>query len=149
MKISVRAIAAAAVAFGCLAFASCDKAREPGTRIGAPDAPTPDGPTPSLAGKVELVELFAPWHPARKMQARETEAVAKKYGAWVKVTRVDVEADEGAAKRYGSEAKPPAFVILVEGKVTRRLEGLQSAKELSAALDEALGRKPPRTPAGK
>jgi thiol-disulfide isomerase/thioredoxin len=144
MRISVRAISVAAFALGCLGSASCDKARKIGVRIGSTDAITPP-----LAGKVELVELFAPWNPARKMQERATAEVAKKYGAWVKVTRVDIEADEEAAKRYGAEAKPLAFVILVEGKVTRRLEGLQSVKGLSAALDEALGRKPRKTPAGK
>ena len=74
------------------------------------------------------------------MQARATEEVAKKYAEFVKVTRVDVEADREAAERYGVSAKPPAFAILVEGKVTRRLEGLQSADELAAALDEALGK---------
>ena len=60
----------------------------------------------------------------------------------MKFTRIDVEADAEAAKRYAAGANPPAFVILVEGEVSRRMEGLHSADELSAALDEALGGRP-------
>ena len=144
MNMTTRAALAAGVALTCLALVSCDKARDGGapppvTKDGsAPDAPPP------FAGKVELVELFAPWNPACRMQEPVTAEVARRYEGLAKVTRVDVEADEGAAKRYGIEAGPSApviaFVILVEGKVARRLEGLQSADELSAALDEALGR---------
>jgi len=110
---------------------------------------TPEGPTPPLVGKVEIVELVAPWNPACRMQARATEAVAKRYGTWAKVTRIDVETDKAAAERYGIEAKPPAFAILVEGKVTHRMSGLQSADELAAALDKALGRTPPPEPGTK
>ncbi|MHC5054431.1 MAG: thioredoxin family protein [Planctomycetota bacterium] len=145
MKITSRGLVVAAIALAGLGLASCEKARAPGSGAGtgdATDVTTPEGPPPPLAGKVELVELVAEWNPACRMQARATEEVRKRYGAWAKITRVDVEADRGAAERYGPEAKPPAFAILVEGKVTRRLEDLQSADELSAALDEALGRSP-------
>jgi len=128
-----RVLALAATALLGLGLVSCEKARRPG------DASGPEGNAP-MAGKVELVEFLNTWNPACRMQAPVTDAVAKKFGGQVKVTRVDVEKDKDAAKRYSIEAKPPAFVILVEGKVTRRLEGLQSADELSAALDEALGR---------
>jgi len=127
-----RVLALAATALLGLGLVSCEKARRPG------DASGPEGNAP-MAGKVELVELLNAWNPACRMQAPATAEVAKKYGEQVKVTRVDVEKDKAAAERFGTEAKPPAFVILVDGKVTRRLEGLQSADELSAALDEALG----------
>ena len=126
-----RAFVLAATALLGLALVSCDKAR---TRA---YVATGEG-EPPMAGKVELVELFASWNPACRMQSSATDAVAKKFADQVKVTRVDVEKDKAAAERYGADVKPPAFVILVEGKVTRRLEGLQSAEELSAALDEAL-----------
>lgn len=149
MRIIPRVAVTAAFALAVLNFVSCEKARVRSSGIDMTGATTPDGPAPPLAGKVELVELFASWNPACRMQARATAEVAKRYGTWVKVTRVDVEADEEAATRYGSEAKPSTLVILVEGKITRRLEGLQSAKELSRALDEALGRTPHKTSVGK
>ena len=145
---------AAFAVLAALGLASCKKAPPPGpsTDAGTIDlspATTPEGTPPPFAGKVEIIELVAPWNPACRMQARATEAVAKRYGTWAKVTRIDVETDKAAAERYGIEAKPPAFAILVEGKVTRRMSGLQSADELAAALDEALGRKPPPGPSAK
>jgi len=130
-----RAFAVAATALLGLGLVSCEKARKPGPG----DSSGPEG-RPPMAGKVELVELFASWNPACRMQAPATAEVAKKYGEQVKVTRVDVEKDKATAERFGKDAKPPAFVLIVEGKVMRRLEGLQSAEELSAVLDEALGR---------
>jgi len=140
------AFAAALVGLG-LCLVSCQKAPSPGTG-GPGDASGPEG-EPPMAGRVELVEFLNTWNPACRMQAPATAEVAKKYGEQVKVTRVDVEKDKVAAERYGADAKPPAFVILVDGKVARRLEGLQSAEELSAALDAALGRTPAKSPAGE
>ena len=119
-----------------------------------------DAPRPALAGKVELIELFAAWNPACRMQAPVTGALAKEYEGLARITRIDVEADPEAPGRYGPVgsttavvrmiagrlggvgANLPAFVFLVEGKVTRRMTGLQSAEEIRAALDEALSVRP-------
>ena len=147
MRIASCILASAAIAFAGAGALSCERARAPASGDGstgagdATDVAAREGPPP-LAGKVELIELVAPWNPACRMQEKATDEVRERYGAWAKVTRVDVEADAAAAERYGPEANPPAFVILVKGEVTRRLEGLQSADELAAALDEALGRTP-------
>ncbi len=94
---------------------------------------------PSNAGKVELVELSAAWNPACRMQGPVVDALAKEYEGRAKITRIDVEADPEAADRYGVKSGPPALVLLVGGEVFRRLAGLQSADEIRAALDEALG----------
>lgn len=94
---------------------------------------------PPNAGKVELVELSAAWNPACRMQGPVVDALAKEYEGRAKITRIDVEADPEAADRYGVKSGPPALVLLVGGEVFRRLAGLQSADEIRAALDEALG----------
>lgn len=127
---------AVGLALGALTLASCEKALEPGGTRSADGGGRPS--LPAQAGKVELVELFAPWNPACRMQAPVTGALAKKYEGLARITRIDVEADPEARERYGVRAGPPAFALLVEGEVIRRMTGLQSADELGAALDEAL-----------
>ena len=73
---------AAGLALGALTLASCEKA--------APGAGDPS--LPAYAGEVELVELFAPWNPACRMQAAVTGAVAEEYEGLARITRIDVEA---------------------------------------------------------
>ena len=138
-RISVTRLAAA-LALSALAFASCEKAREGGgaSSVNGDE----DAPRPALAGKVELIELFAAWNPACRMQAPVTGALAKEYEGLARIRRIDVEADPEALERYGVGANPPAFVLLVEGEVARRMTGLQSAEEIRAALDEALSGRP-------
>ncbi len=111
-----------------LLLTSCQKAPKDG-----------DVRLPPNAGKVELVELSAAWNPACRMQGPVVDALAKEYEGRARITRVDVDADPEAAARYGAKSGPPAFVLLVDGEVFRRLKGLQSAEEIRAALDEALG----------
>ncbi len=111
-----------------LVLTSCQKAPKDG-----------DVRPPTNTGKVELVELSAAWNPACRMQGPVVDALAKEYEGRAKIIRVDVDADPGAAARYGAKSDPPAFVLLVDGEVFRRLKGLHSAEELRTALDEALG----------
>ncbi len=127
------AAVAVAVLLGCVSLAGCKKAPPPGGRAHGRGGGARD---------VELIELFAPWNPASKMQASVTSELALEYAGRAKITRIDVEAEPEALARYGVESSPPAFVLLVDGKVSRRMTGLQSADELRAALDEPLGGAP-------
>ena len=78
------------------------------------------------------------------MQAPLVQKLAKDYAGRVVVRVIDVEAERAEAEAYGAKSYP-TFVLVVDGKESRRLVGLQSEGELRAALDRALGRpSPPR-----
>ena len=124
---------AVAVLLGCGLLAGCERAPSSGGRARGRSGGARD---------VELVELFAPWNPASKMQAPVTSGLAGEYAGRAKITRLDVEAEPEALARYGVKSSPPAFVLLVDGKVSRRMTGLHSAVELRAVLGEPLGGAP-------
>lgn len=76
------------------------------------------------------------------MQTAVVEKLAKEYAGRAIVRVVDVEANKAEAETYGANSYP-TFVLVVDGKESRRLVGLYSEKDLRAALDRALGRAPP------
>ncbi len=125
------AASAAVLALAAIILAGCSKKQGAG---GGAQRPAP--------GNVELVEISAAWNPACRMQARVVEKLAKDYAGRAVVRVIDVEAEKAEAETYGAKSFP-TFVIVVDGKESRRLVGLQSEKELRAALDRALGRVPP------
>ena len=131
MKRFATASVACLVALAAIVLAGCSKKQGAG---GGAQRPAP--------GNVELVEISAAWNPACRMQAPLVEKLAKDYAGRAVVRVIDVEAEKAEAETYGAKSYP-TFVLVVDGKESRRLVGLQSEKELRAALDRALGRVPP------
>ncbi|MHC4202295.1 MAG: thioredoxin family protein [Planctomycetota bacterium] len=132
MKRFATASAACLVALAAVVLAGCST--KPGAGGGT------RGPAP---GNVELVAISAAWNPACRMQAPLVEKLAKDYAGRAVVRVIDVEAEKAEAETYGAKSYP-TFVLVVEGTESRRLVGLQSEKELRAALDRALGPAPPQ-----
>jgi len=130
-RLAAASAAACSVVLAAVVLAGCS--RKPGGG-GGTHRPAP--------GNVELVEISAAWNPACRMQAPLVEKLAKDYAGRAVVRVIDVEAEKAEAETYGAKSYP-TFVLVVDGKESRRLVGLQSEKELRAALDRALGRAPP------
>ncbi len=99
----------------------------------------PARPGAKPPGKVGLIAFHAAWNPASRMQGDIVKKLAEEYEDKAGVRMVDVDTDAAAALVSAHAVKScPAFVILADGKVVRRMDGLQSAAEIRAALDAVL-----------
>lgn len=125
------AFALAVAALAALTFAGCSKRRGAGNEAGR------EGARPAAPRNIELIELSAPWNAACRMQAPVVAKLAKEYAGRAVVRVVDVDVLKAEGEAYGADSYP-TFVFIVDGSESRRLVGLQSEKELRAALDEAL-----------
>ena len=124
------------IAACAITLASCATPPEKGQAGGS----TGGGGSVSGAG-IELLEFYADWNRACKMQEEVTKALAEEYAGRVKVTRVDTEANPDALRGYGVDAKPPVLILLVDGKAVATLNGLRSAETLKQLIDKAFEKK--------
>jgi thioredoxin 1 len=129
MKRFATASAACLFALAALVLAGCSKKQGAG---GETHRPPP--------GNVELVAISAAWNPSCRMQTAVVEKLAKEYAGRAVVRVIDVEAEKAEADSYGAGSFP-TFVLVVDGKESRRLVGLYSEKDLREALDRALAGK--------
>lgn len=88
---------------------------------------------------VVLVDFWAAWCPPCRTQGPIVEEVAGQYKGLATIGKLDVDKNRQTAGRF-SVRSIPTLIIFKDGKVFRRLVGLRSKEQLSAALDEALGR---------
>ena len=86
---------------------------------------------------VAMVDFWAEWCMPCKMLAPTIEDVAKEYAGRVKVGKVDTDAARDTAMKFGISAIP-TVILFKDGKVAKKLIGLQPKKAFKEALDELL-----------
>lgn len=82
-----------------------------------------------------LVDFFATWCGPCQMLGPVLEEVAKRYEGRAKVLKVDIEEAPELAERYGINAVP-TLILFNQGKSVQQVRGMQSARQLTALLDE-------------
>jgi thioredoxin 1 len=82
-----------------------------------------------------LVDFFATWCGPCQMLGPVLEGAAKRYEGRAKVLKVDIEEAPELAERYGINAVP-TLILFNQGKSVQQVRGMQSARQLTALLDE-------------
>jgi thioredoxin 1 len=86
---------------------------------------------------VAMVDFSAEWCMPCKMIGPTIEDLAKDYAGKVKVGTVDTDAARDTAIKFGISAIP-TVLLFKDGKVVKKLVGLQTKKVFIEALDELL-----------
>jgi len=84
-----------------------------------------------------LIDFWAEWCMPCRMIAPVIEELAEEYDGKIKVGKVDTDANRTVSLKFGISAIPTVMVIK-GGEIAKRFVGLQTKKDLKAALDEAL-----------
>ena len=84
-----------------------------------------------------LVDFWAPWCGPCKMIAPIVEEIAEEYGDKAKICKVDTDEHREAAVEYAINAIP-TVILFNNGEIAKKLVGLNSKKDLKAALDALL-----------
>ena len=87
--------------------------------------------------KPVLVDFFATWCEPCKAQIPILDEVARALGDQVRILKIDVERNPGISSQVGVRGIP-TLVIYHRGELKWRTSGLQSARELVAALRKYL-----------
>ena len=90
----------------------------------------------AVAGGLTLVDFWAPWCGPCRMQAPVLEELAGELNGRVRIAKVDVERAPGLAAWFGVQAIP-LLVLLHDGREVARFVGLQSKRDLRAAIARA------------
>ncbi len=80
-----------------------------------------------------VVDFWAAWCGPCKTVAPEVEALAKQYGAAIKVVKVDVDANQTAAAQYGVRGIP-TIALFEGGKLTKQVVGARPRQAIEAEL---------------
>ncbi len=81
-----------------------------------------------------LVDFYATWCGPCRMLAPALDQVANAYAGRAKILKVDVDESPELATQYGINAVP-TLILFHQGKPAQTLMGMQSPKQLAAALD--------------
>lgn len=84
-----------------------------------------------------LVDFWAEWCRPCKMLAPTIEELAGEYAGRLKVGKVDTDSSRQAAMKYGISAIP-TIILFKGGQVVKKMVGLQSKRDLKAAIDSLL-----------
>ncbi len=85
-----------------------------------------------------LVDFWAEWCMPCKMVAPAVEELADEYAGRAKVGKVDTDESRNVAMQLGISAIP-TLMVFADGRLVKRMVGVQTKKDLKAALDDALG----------
>lgn len=80
-----------------------------------------------------LVDFTASWCPPCKAQAPILDRLAAELGEGAVIAKVDVDAEPGLAQRYHVHSIPTLLVVK-DGKVVERFQGLTRGETLRNAL---------------
>jgi thioredoxin 1 len=87
--------------------------------------------------KPTLVDFWAEWCRPCKMLAPTIDDLANEYAGRLKVGKVDTDSSRQAAMKFGISAIP-TLILFKDGKLVKKMVGLQSKKDLKAAIDSLL-----------
>ena len=81
-----------------------------------------------------VVDFWAAWCGPCRAVAPEVEALADKYGASIKVVKVDVDANQAVAGQYGIRGIP-TIGLFEGGKLTKQAVGARPRHAIEAELE--------------
>jgi len=84
-----------------------------------------------------LVDFWAEWCMPCRMIAPTIDELAKEYAGKAKIGKMDTDSNREIPLRYGISAIP-TLMLFKGGQLIKKFVGLQSKKELKAAIDGAL-----------
>jgi thioredoxin 1 len=84
-----------------------------------------------------LVDFWAEWCMPCRMIAPAIEELAGEYKGKVKVGKVDTDSNRDISLKFGISAIPTVMVFK-DGQIVKRFVGVQSKRDIAAALDAAL-----------
>jgi thioredoxin 1 len=88
---------------------------------------------------VALVDFWAPWCGPCQIQGPILEQVAAKVGGKATIGKVNVDEAGQAAAAYGIRSIP-TLIVFKDGKPVHQFVGVQSEKQLLAAIELALSK---------
>lgn len=86
---------------------------------------------------VTMADFGAEWCMPCKMLDPVIEELAKEYAGRVKVGRLDTDIARDTAVKFGISAIP-TILLFKDGKIAKKVVGLQTKKVFAEALDELL-----------
>ncbi len=94
----------------------------------------------AVTSGVVLVDFWAPWCGPCRKQGPIVEAVAKAVGKQAVVAKVNVDENQILAQRY-QVSSIPTLILFKDGKIVKRMVGLQQERALVEAVEQAVGKK--------
>jgi len=91
----------------------------------------------SVEKGVTLVDFWAPWCRPCLMQAPILDEVAQSLAARATVAKVNVDDEAGLAERFAVQGIP-TLIIFQDGKMVKRLVGVQSKQILVESIETYL-----------
>ena len=83
-----------------------------------------------------LIDFWAPWCGPCRMQGPILDEVAKTSGDTAIIAKVNVDEEPLLAGQFGVQSIP-TLVVLKDGRIVRRMVGVQSGHALMDALQQA------------
>jgi thioredoxin 1 len=90
----------------------------------------------SSHGAPVLIDFWAPWCGPCRMQGPILDEVAKTSGDKAVIAKVNVDEEPLLASQFGVQSIP-TLVVLKDGRILRRMVGVQAAHVLVDALQQA------------
>ena len=92
---------------------------------------------PSVANGVTLVDFWAPWCGPCLMQTPVLEGIAQAFLEKATIAKVNVDDSPALAERFNVQGIP-TLIIFKNGKIAKRLVGVQSRQVLIDTIQEIL-----------
>jgi thioredoxin 1 len=93
------------------------------------------------SNQVVLVDFWAPWCGQCKQLNPILEQLEKECGEQIKFVKIDISDSEGVAARYYVSLLPTVLIFTSDGKLAKRLSGLNSKAYFLNKIQETLDNK--------
>ncbi|HJA46165.1 MAG TPA: thioredoxin [Candidatus Limosilactobacillus excrementigallinarum] len=90
------------------------------------------------AGKLTVVDFWAPWCGPCKMMAPVMEEMAQKYGDRIQFVKFNVDDNKSIPQRY-KVMSIPSLVLFRDGQAKEKVTGFYNAAQLSHYFERKLG----------